>query len=218
MLCSFSLRSFSQAGFEAPSPLDRIPVSILKISPLHLINFYPSIQLAYEHRLSSLSSFQLDAGYVFANNNGNTNYLNKRGLKGKAAYRYYIPGYSGKRIDYLSVEPYLNVVNFDRSDNTRGCFDLDCNQQFSQRIQYFVQYREHGISLKYGLLTGFVRNIVFDVNAGLTLRFVDYKKKGLPNGIVLDDDFFGRLRIPNERKRTAVGPALGIRVGYILKN
>jgi len=190
--------------------------SIIKFSPLHLINFYPSIQVAYEHRLTPATSLQIDLGYVFYNFS-TPEFIRKNGFKAKAEYRYYLKDErTDRKSPYLSAEPYINAVNFHREENTIQCFDLDCQLQFSQKIRYLVQYRETGFSLKYGQVFTMWNNFIFDLNYGMTIRIIRYKEKGRDSSP--PQDFFdGFLSIPNERNRIGISPALGLRVGYIIK-
>jgi hypothetical protein len=189
---------------------NRTPGEVIKLSPLHLINFYPSVQVAYEHPVSLVSSLQIDLGFVF-HNYGSPDFINKRGIKSKLEFKYYLRD----EANYLSIEPYFNGVNFHRRDSLLQCFDLDCTIQFSQSQLYLVQYRETGFSLKFGQTFEMGSNFLFDLNYGLTFRLIDYAYKGRlqtqlpPAG---SDSW-----LINEGKRTGVSPALGIRFGYVLR-
>src|SRR5688500_12245551 len=131
-----------------------VPHTAIKASPLHLLNFYPTVELSFEQRLLPRFTTQLEAGYVLNyGSNINRDFQDKRGVKLKLEGRYYFgPVSDAKKIYYGAVEPYMNVINFDRSASEVECFDLECSHLY--RRQYFdkIEYREHGVSLKIGLL------------------------------------------------------------------
>ncbi len=195
-----------------------VPDKAIKVSPLHLINFYPTVQVAYEQKILKRLTAQLDAGYVVRYTNAVTNseFKDKRGVKGKLEARYYFWGRADKRkLYYAAAEGYMNVVNFDREDSRTECFDLECTNTFRRIYDYKVEYREQGFSLKAGMLKYFSKRIMFDINSGFTLRFVRYNKPNLIPEFSEDAEFF--LDIPNENNRITVSPNLGVRFGYRLK-
>jgi hypothetical protein len=196
-----------------------VPDKAIKISPLHLINFYPTVQVAYEQKILDRITAQLDIGFVvhYKNTtNPNTQFKDKRGVKGKLEARYYFWGRTDKRkLYYVSGEGYMNAVDFDRQDTRTLCYDLDCTSLYRETYDYKVEYREQGFSVKAGMLKYFSKRILFDINSGFTLRFVNYKKPNLIPGFNEDTMFF--LDIPNETKRVAFSPNLGVRFGYRLK-
>ena len=187
-----------------------VSTKAIKFSPFHLINFYPSVQFAFEKGLTSTSSIQIDLGYVFNYGNVSDEFIDKRGIKAKLEYRHFLLKSSGKNLTYISVEPYLNAVNFDRNETIVNCFDLDCTMQFSQRSKYLVRYRETGLSGKFGFIAHVSDRIIVDINYGLMIRIVDYKKENQVDEI----QWNGFFQIPNENKRIGIGPVLGLRVGY----
>lgn len=188
---------------------------IVKLSPFHVLNFYPTLQFAYELQWHPRFSLQADIGYVLNFNNVNERFINKRGVKLKTEFRYYLDYNSRELLHYFAAEPYQNIINFDRRETQTECFDIECMIIYSKQYFYKVRYRESGFSLKYGIMRERKR-IVFDINFGLTLRFVNYKKPDIPRGFN-EFDNVGWFSIPNERKRVTVGPALGLRMGYRIK-
>jgi hypothetical protein len=194
-----------------------VPDKAIKVSPLHLINFYPTFQVAYEQKILDRITAQLDVGVVVRyNTNQNAEFKDKRGIKGKLEARYYFWGRTDKRkLYYVSAEGYMNVIDFDRQDTRTECYDVECTNLFRRTYDYKVEYREQGFSVKAGMLKYFSRRIMFDINSGFTLRFVNYRKPNLIPEFNEDTMFF--LDIPNERKRVAFSPNLGVRFGYRLK-
>jgi hypothetical protein len=187
--------------------------AIVKWSPFHLINFYPSLQLAFELQLNNRHSIQLDAGFVLDAEENNHRYKNKRGVKLKSEWRYYIEDNTQGHSTYLSLEPYTNLINFDRIESKVECFDVDCTILYTREYNYMVRYRETGISFKFGnqFQSG---KFFFDFNFGLTLRDINYKKPTIPIGFNEPPPRGWVFR--NEDKRVTFGPALGIRAGYLL--
>ncbi len=195
-----------------------LPKHAFKWSPLHLINFYPTIQAAYEYRFTDQYSLQLDGGYIvnFPESN-NTRFQNKRGTKLRLEGRYYFGIQPVKlKAFYGAVELYYNAVNFDREESRVECFDIDCNNPFIRNYVYKVRYRENGLGLKLGY-TKFYNRFLFDINTGWAIRNVNYiEPSWLDQGDNWDDWVF--VPIPNERKRIAIMPLLGIRIGYHIAN
>jgi len=188
--------------------------SIIKVSPFHLVNFYPSVQLAYELQFPKNYSLQLDAGYVFDLEETSDMYKNKRGVKLKTELRYYIETKKRARLLYVSFEPYANLINFDRNEFKTECFDVECTVLFRREYNYLVRYRETGASFKLGIQMQRKR-FLFDFNHGLMVRNINYKKPFIPAGI--DDNIIRIWNIfPNEEKRIVLGPVVGIRAGYLL--
>jgi len=188
---------------------------IIKWSPFHVLNFYPTLQFAYELQWHPRFSLQGDIGYMLNLDNSDVQFIDKRGVKLKTEVRYYLEDNSRALLHYFSAEPYQHIINFDRRETKTECFDIECMIFYSKQYFYKVRYRESGFSLKYGIMRE-RRRIVFDINYGLTLRFVNYKKPDIPTGFN-EFDNVSWFSIPNERKRVTVGPALGLRIGYRIK-
>lgn len=192
-----------------------IPRQAIKVSPLHLLNFYPTLEVSYEFRIARRMSLQLETGYVLTfPSEENDTHRNKRGVKLKLEGRYFFPGVRrGEKIYYGAIEPYMNVINFDRYEAIEECFDADCRNMYVRRYGYRMTYREQGVSLKVGMVWYLGSHFFVDYNAGLTLRIVDYDRPPL---LPESPDRFGifTIYIPDETDRTAIGPNMGLRFGY----
>jgi hypothetical protein len=190
-----------------------------KLSPLHLIYFYPSIQIAIEHKLFSNITLQYDLGVVvdFGVMSDN-DFRNRHGFRGIGELRYYIP--SPPKIPfYIAGEVYYSNIKFDRS-NVIGydCFNGDC--LYYEHIIYRVKHDHQGVGLKYGILLfpGWNRNrsFFFDLNLGVAFRTITYSYPGRPSAPNItyfeneDEDFIR----PNEDDRSEFRPVLGFRLGY----
>lgn len=192
------------------------PRHALKISPVHILGFYPTLQVAYEMGLSDRVGVQVDAGIVLNYRGGtSTDYQNKRGTKLKAELRYYFESLPQSADGfYVSVEPYLNRVNFDRSGTTTECFDPQCQSLYTRYFSYGVKYREYGVSAKGGYMIFFDKHILLDVTIGWSLRDIQYDQP--PNTVEMIQNnflFFG----PNEEDRVVLSPLVGVRLGYRLR-
>lgn len=189
-----------------------VPDIAVRFSPAHLINFYPTVQFAFERRIGKKLTAQIDLGYVFQNKLETDDFGNMEGYKVKVEPRYYIigGGKNRKRILYGALELYRNSVNFDRKDWRQECMDPECNIQYTRRYHYAVTYRENGFSLKCGIMR-YIHNFFIDVNSGWGIRFIDYDHPALTPEFFADALF---LDIPNETDRVALTPVLGIRLGY----
>lgn len=175
-------------------------------------NFYPTVQLAYELQFYKYHSIQLDAGYVVDLEENSYRYQHKRGTKLKFEWRYYFEA-NNRKTGYLSLEPYGNLINFDRTEFKTECFDVACSNLYTRQYSYIVRYRETGVALKFGAQHQY-RRWLFDFNYGTSLRKIEYKKPEIPHGFN-KRDIFG-IFYPNEKKRTVFGVVIGMRVGFLL--
>jgi hypothetical protein len=189
------------------------PSQVIKFSPLHLMNFYPTIELSYEHRLADRFTLQGEFGYVLDyGSNTSADFQDKRGFKAKVEPRYYLAYSESHMYFYTSGELYLNRINFDRETYVNGCIDQWCEFRFVQRTEYEMKYREHGASLKLGWIIYFHR-FLLDLNSGWTVRVVSYSGQQQTFDDMIEVFDFG----PDETDRTQLSPNLGIRLGYRLE-
>jgi len=213
---SISLKSYTQ---HYPDSLSLVmPRHAVKFSPLNAIGFYPSVQFAYEYKISEKFAMQTDIGYVFNNGNFTERFLNKRGVKLRQELRrYYDLYHKSDQAYYYSLELNLNAVNFDRMENRVECFDLDCTQLFSRQYNYMVRYRTYGFSLKNGFIKYFSSKFFIDTSFGLTLRNVRYIKPELPPAFNDGNNFGGWFNIPNENDRIGIAPLFNFKLCYRIK-
>lgn len=197
-----------------------VPDKAIKISPLHLLNHYPTLEVSYEQKILGRITAQAEVGYVLdydaSDPYNSTEFLNKRGIKGKLEARYYFWGrVDRKKMYYVSSEVYTNIINFDRQDQRQECFDLECNHLYRKDYTYKMEYREKGISFKAGFIR-YLSDFFFDFNSGFTIRNIQYRE---PDWLVgeFNSDEWNFFDIPNERDRVALSPNFGIRLGYRLK-
>ena len=196
-----------------------VPASIIKFSPFHVVNFYPTIEISYEFKLKGRFTMQAEGGYVLNYDGaGDTDFMNKRGFKAKLEERFYLVYFDRHPGNfYLAAETYYNYVNFDRQEEVRDCFDNNCQFPFTRKSTFLMRYREYGESVKWGWIKYWSR-FVLDLNAGWTVRVVRYER-AIPQSGLNSNDFVLDLGVdtPNERDRTTIGPNLGIRIGYRFK-
>jgi hypothetical protein len=194
------------------------PKTILKVSPLHLVDFYPTHQFALEQRVFPGVTSQLDFGVVRNNYDPENRYQRKRGVKGRLAGRYYFWGRMDRRkVYYGEVEGYMNIINFDRQEEVVDCLDPDCLSRQTTTYNFQVNYREQGLSLKAGMLKYFSPKWVVDFNAGFALRFVDYQKPNFDLKFQTHTTDFPIPLEPNEKKRIGFSPVFGVRFGYCIR-
>ncbi|HEY5750824.1 MAG TPA: hypothetical protein VIU12_32395 [Chryseolinea sp.] len=195
------------------------PKLAVKWSPLHLIYFYPSFQVAVEHKLTQHINLQYDFGWILHYPSSNTEeFSNKSGYRGIAELRYYLP--SPPKIPfYLAGEYYYSRVAFDRSE----VIGYDCasgNCDYFQYTTYKVVHHNQGVGMKFGLLLfpGWNKNrsFFFDVNGGVAYRSILYTDVGKPNTPQAQsfsnhsEDLFA----PTERDHGEFRLIVGIRLGY----
>jgi hypothetical protein len=205
----------SCCGLKAQDSLTNVsmvPRYAIKFSPFHLIGFYRTLQVAYEHRLDDQVTGQADIGWVFDDNLESRNFANKRGFKAKLELRYYFEQNPARRNTYYaSLEGYLNYVNFDREGSREECFDISCEHTFIRNFKYKRMYREKGFVYKFGKIK-YYKYFFLDMNVGIRLRFVRYfNEDGIEER---GGDFF---QIPNENDRIRPSPNFGFRFGYLIK-
>lgn len=197
----------------------KAPTLAVKWSPVHLMYFYPSVQIALEHRIYKDLSIQYDLGYVIGYSyNDSEEYSNRRGLRFIGELRYYVP-HPPKVPFYVAAEYYYNKINFDRSEVAGyDCGDGDCS--YFEYIQYKVENRHEGVGLKFGLLLypGWNKNksVFFDLNAGAAFRNITYENIGKPSGdnIEFFDNDDSTPFSPSEQNGTRIRLIIGIRIGY----
>jgi len=195
-----------------------IPRQAVKISPFHLLSFYPTLQLAYENKVARRFSVQLEGGYVLHYKmNEDPRYQHKRGVKAKLELHYYmLPSERARLIYYAAAEVYWNAVNFDRLTSQQECFDINCSHVFTRQYTYTVRYREPGFGVKLGFIKYF-SDFFMDINSGWGVRFINYTDPSAPPGLINDVNNWGMISIPNEDDRTTLSPIIGIRFGYRLR-
>jgi hypothetical protein len=197
-----------------------VPDKAIKVSPLHLLNFYSTIEISYEQKLAPNITAQIEGGLVIpVDNDLNNDFKNKRGVKLKLEGRYYFWGRTDRRkMYYAALEPYMNVINFDRQQTRTECFDQECMNMFRRDVLFRMEYREQGFSLKGGLIRYWGKRIFIDLNTGFTfrnIRYSDEPPRQPTGGVIFEGDGF--LDIPNEQDRIAFIPQLCARLGYRLK-
>lgn len=206
--------TYAQGGKDSLTMAMLVPQQAVKFSPLHLINFYPTIELSFEQKIASQVTLQLEAGYVLNyNNDWNEDFIDKRGVKLKVESRYYFFGRQDRRkIYYLAGEAYANIINFDRRNRREECFDLNCDHAFIRYENAKMAYREKGFTVKAGFVKYLGKTFFFDFSGGWTVRDIEYRE--LTN--ILSDDFnrWDFFEIPNEADRVAISPNFGARIGY----
>lgn len=213
-IVSMILASTCALGQVRDTTVSAVPGSAIKVSPLHLINFYPTIEISFEQRIFPRLTLQAEGGYVLDYNDEEESFQNRRGMKLKLEGRFYLGRLRNEEnIHYVSVESYMNRVDFDRYGIVEECFDEGCNHPYVRRFPYKMEYRERGISLKTGVIWYVSPRFFVDGNAGLTLRNIDYNKPPLPARVGHKDDW-SLIKIPNETDRLAVSPNMGMRMGY----
>jgi hypothetical protein len=195
------------------------PNLAVKLSIPHFFYFYPSVQVGLEHKLFRNVNLQYDVGWIFDGpSNNSENYQNKRGFRGIAEVRYYLP--SPPKIPfYIAGEFYYSRVNFDRSQ----VIGYECqtgNCSYFEYLTYKVENDHQGFGLKYGILLfpGWNRNrsFFFDINGGFAYRTIAYYDIGKPapaNAQFFSNDssdFFSPREIDHSEFRLIVG----IRMGY----
>ncbi len=193
-----------------------VPRHAIKISPFHLVGFYPTFQLSYETRVANRFTVQAEGGVVFDNAfEEDEDFQDKRGAKAKLELHYYVlPSARAKMISYLAMELYWNAVNFDRRQVQQECYDVECNHTYTREFDYKVTYREPGFGLKVGFVKYFSRFLFMDINSGWRVRFVDYTD---PFSTAEDAINSWLPPIPNETDRVSLSPIVGIRFGYLFR-
>jgi hypothetical protein len=202
-----------------------VPRQAIRFSPFHAINFYPTIQIGYEHLLKNKITLYVEGGYVLDYDTNEDDlstvsiqYYNKRGFKAKLEPRLYFYQNQRERMTlYGGVEFYYNYVDFDRNESVTECYDADCVHAFQRMYIYAVHYREWGFAPKAGIMI-YIKNFFFDFNSGIAFRNIDYQKPEVSAPNQPEDNFDSTFDfVPIEEKRITWGPVLGLRIGYRIK-
>jgi hypothetical protein len=155
--------------------LDMPAKHAIKVNLLQFLSFYGAVPLAYEFRVARHLSVQVEGAWVYNTSSYSHDYANKRGTKIRTALRWYAPNLTRdvRTHDYLSLEPYANIINFDRQYSRTECFDVECQLQFRRLYNSLVRYRESGVAIKWGHIS-YGRHLLYDVNLGVRLRRIRY--------------------------------------------
>lgn len=210
--------SNAQAKYDSSKRSSHTPVLAIKISPQHLAAFYPTLQIALEHKVYKDISLQYDYGYVLNyKDNASDEYSDKRGYKAKIELRYYAWRFSDHIQSYVATEAFQNHVDFNR----KSVFGIDCPTGDCDYFEYktfTVQYRENGFAVKYGFLFYLdqAKHLFIDINGGLTTRNIHYTHVGKPSGTGIIDygNDFNAFWRPDETSRFDYGLVIGARAAY----
>jgi hypothetical protein len=196
-----------------------VPHTAVKASPLHLLNFYPTIEVSYEQPISHRVAIQVETGYVLDRFHRNRDFFrDKRGVKLKLEGRYYFtPTADEDQIHYFAIELQANLINFDRSRLWTECFDGKCGYPYRREVFYKVEYREQDVSLKWGAIRYIGDHLFLDFNYGLTLRNIHYYEPSLPRQDKGINDEVVMIEIPNEDERLTLSPNMCLRLGWRLR-
>jgi hypothetical protein len=212
MCLGLTVRAQFSPTVEPPSLADKFSVP-------HLFYFYPSVQIGLEHKLFKNVNLQYEAGWIFnINSNDSENYQNKRGFRGIAEVRYYIP--SPPKIPfYIAGEFYYSRIKFDRSQVIGyDCQTGECS--YFKYETYKIENDHQGVGLKYGMLLfpGWNRNrsFFFDINGGLAYRSIAYHDidKPMPVNAQFFDNDTSDFFSPKESDHSEFRLILGVRMGY----
>jgi hypothetical protein len=195
------------------------PKLAIKWSPLHMLYFYPSFQVALEHKLTRQINLQYDLGWILNYpSSGTEDYSNKAGYRAIAELRYYLPS-PAKIPFYIAGEYYYSRVTFNRSE----VIGYDCvsgNCDYFQYATYEVVHHNQGVGIKYGLLLfpGWSRNrsFFFDVNVGAAYRSIFYADVGKPasQGVQSFSNNHDNIFAPTEKDHGEFRLIVGVRLGY----
>jgi hypothetical protein len=196
------------------------PAFAIKWSPLHMAYFYPSFQVAIEHKVLKNLNFQYDLGWVLDYPHGDSeDFTDKRGYRLIGELRYFVP--SPPKVPlYLAAELYHSKIQFTRSQVIgRECETGKCD--YFEYVDYEVETVNQGVGIKFGVLLfpGWNKNrsFFFDINVGGAFRDITYKSNDKPvqsAGTVFYDNDEDHLFAPSEQSRTQMRFVLGVRLGY----
>lgn len=221
VVCWQQLNAQTQDTTKQHPRIIKHPVIAFKWSPVHLAYFYPSIQIAIEHRVFRKLNVQYDLGVVVNSPYGNSErFSNKRGFRLIGELRYFLP--SPPKVPlYVAGEFYHSKITFDRAQVAGyGCQGGDCD--YYQYLEYEVKHTNSGAGVKTGVLLfpGWNKNrsFFFDINVGLAYRNITYQGKPYVDqslGMVLyDDDEGDNIFTPSEQNSLKERLVIGVRLCY----
>lgn len=190
-----------------------LPRHAIKHSPLHLLSFYATVQMSYEFRISPTWTIQADGGVIVDTQNLQ-DFERPRGYKAKLEPRHYF-AFSEKRSIgfYQGYELYRNDVSFSRSTTVTECFDPECSARYRRTYRYRMNYLEHGLAPKLGMVKYF-RPFLMDIAAGIAFRVIDYSAPPYIDIRELDNGVF---EVPRIQDRMAFAPIVNFRIGYFIR-
>lgn len=149
----------------------------LKTNLFSLAEPEEAVTLSVEYRLNINTAVQLEGGYIFRDNTGNTNYLvHSGGYRFKPELRFYTRGKPSMRYHYMNywaVEAVIKGVTDEKSEFVgRLCGLGGC--AYDQKMTWHVNREVWGIGGKAGRETYLdprAKRIILDIYAGAGVRY-----------------------------------------------
>lgn len=184
------------------------PRAILKIAPLSLVDFTPSLEFAFEYRIQRFTGIQLELGYIANSISGSPE--NLEGYRIRSEIRFYNKIYPSI---YFAPEFMYKYYDY----NTTGRFSMD-DGAYTQIADYKVNKKIIAYHIKIGLQKPIKMNhyspFIFDAYVGFGLRHITTTTVGKPQDGVetqMVSDFWG----DKDGYSTYSSLALGFKLGYV---
>lgn len=194
-----------------------VPKHLISVSPLHMLNRFPTIFIHYETNLKNNWNVSFGAGVVLDLEDESTSYrqdfLYRRGFKLNNEYKYYFYEDRNTLFSFIGFFEYFNI-QFDRART----FGFDCTNDFS--CSYF-QYNEYEVTrehLRFGMkgavLVKFDKRFAMEFGMGLVLDVRNYSTSGRLENF---DVQFGDTSLLEDGSETLILPIPHLKFGYLLR-
>ena len=190
---------------------------IVKWSPLHLIDHFPTFQIAVEQKIIKNISLQYDFGPVLSMTGFFSDFdTNKRGYKSKIQVRRYFSFPTQRWRVYVAPEIGYNYIDFTRGKTylVEGIDDLS----YYQYIESQTKYRETNLGLIGGARYTTYRFCI-DFQIGVVGRFMKFTAPMIPGTHyhLESPDNNIRFEYYSDKSRNEIRPSVAVRFGYIIR-
>lgn len=194
------------------------PQHLISVSPLHMLNRFPTVFLHYERSLTASLNLNLGGGVIVdlednETNNGEQDFLNKRGFKLNSELKHYFES-SGSGLFYISLLAEYFNIKFDRART----FGFNCADGFScayfQYDEYEVTRQHYRVGGKGGFMTNLGGGVMLEVGLGIVMDVKQYDTSGRIDNF---DIQYGDTRLREEGRVARVLPIPHFRLGYLIK-
>ncbi len=193
------------------------PKRLVSVSPLNLMNRFPTVFLHYETHLVGNMNVSMGGGVVVNLEDDaegfDRNFLNRRGFKLNNEYKYYFEGSEDILISVSLMFEYFNV-KFDRART----FGFDCSNSrdcsYYQFREYAVTRQQYRVGAKSSILTKVGKRFIAEAGLGVVWDVRNYSHSGRLEGF---DVQFGDTRLQEEGSDVNILPIPHLKFGYLIR-
>jgi len=189
---------------------------IIKMSPVHLVGHFPTVQFGLEQRLTEKIALQCDLGLAINYDNlFQKRDVDMHGYKTKIQLRRYISTHAVNWRFFIAPEFWYNHIDY----NATRIYQVHDESQldYLQYLKSPARYRERSVALNMGAVFTSGR-FVIDFQGGIATRFIQNKIVSPGSDYEVQTSDKKNLDIFHEATSlNTILPTFDIRLGYIIK-